>query len=41
VIEANENDNSLLRLLLQLFGVWLTIKYRNLKDPQANPDAFL
>lgn len=27
--------------LFQILGVWLTHKYRNLKDPRSNPGAFL
>lgn len=26
---------------LQFVGVWLTVRYRNQKDPRANPSAFL
>lgn len=26
---------------LQIFGVWLSHRYRNLKDPRSNPGAFL
>lgn len=25
----------------QFVGVWLTVRYRNQKDPRANPSAFL
>lgn len=25
----------------QILGVWLTYRYRNQKDPRANPSAFL
>ena len=28
-------------LPLQIFGVWMTVRYRNQKDPRANPSAFL
>lgn len=28
-------------LLLQILGVWLAFRYRNQKDPHANPSAFL
>lgn len=27
--------------LLQILGVWLAMRYRNQKDPRANPSAFL
>lgn len=27
--------------LLQIIGVWLALRYRNQKDPRANPSAFL
>lgn len=31
----------LIRPPLQILGVWLTYRYRNQKDPRANPSAFL
>jgi len=27
--------------VLQIIGIWLAFRYRNLKDPRANPGAFL
>jgi len=27
--------------ILQVIGIWLALRYRNLKDPRANPGAFL
>lgn len=27
--------------LFQILGVWLAMRYRNQKDPRANPSAFL
>jgi uncharacterized protein YneF (UPF0154 family) len=31
----------ILVFLLQILGVWLAVRYRNQKDPRANPSAFL
>lgn len=28
-------------ITFQFLGVWLTVRYRNQKDPRANPSAFL
>lgn len=28
-------------LFFQILGVWLAMRYRNQKDPRANPSAFL
>ena len=30
-----------LRTMLQLMAVWLTVRYRNRKDPRINPNTFL
>jgi hypothetical protein len=30
-----------INLLFQLLAVWLTVRYRNIKDPKINPATFL